>query len=344
MVWSRDGETECPPLSIILPRLYLGAESDVTQDRLASLDISYVLSVSRCSPRPPFLPCSRHLRIPIDDSLRDDLLPWIPQALRFIDKAMSSGASVLIHCAAGISRSPALAVAYIMYSSGMDLDQAYRFVKERRPAISPNFNFLGQLQHFQGTLRQKAGGGGCDFLDNELPSINRNNNQADAVENSCQQRRSNADANGNHETLWTLNQQEVQTPFRTSGPSPRASLQPAPKPTQPQLPAASLSERRKSLSLSLAPLGVCAPATTRHSHQSAPRSVHERESGAKTRSEETCKSPQSKHKTSEAKDQGLLSPLGCTLSRLLDWGERMLLGGVFAHPVKMGQPALPYRC
>lgn len=42
------------------------------------------------------------------------------------DAAMSSGASVLVHCAAGISRSPALAVAYVMYSSGMDLDQAYR--------------------------------------------------------------------------------------------------------------------------------------------------------------------------------------------------------------------------
>ena len=32
----------------------------------------------------------------------------------------------------------------------------FRFVKERRPSISPNFNFLGQLQHFQGTLSQTA--------------------------------------------------------------------------------------------------------------------------------------------------------------------------------------------
>lgn len=115
-----------------------------------------MLSVSRCSPQPTFLPNSQYLRIPIDDSLRDDLLPWIPQALRFIGKyivlqlrlaelvhalhllcltlvlclvldgAMSLGCSVLVHCAAGISRSPALAVAYIMYRLGMDLDHAYR--------------------------------------------------------------------------------------------------------------------------------------------------------------------------------------------------------------------------
>nr|XP_057905426.1 dual specificity protein phosphatase 16 [Doryrhamphus excisus] len=356
MVWSRDGETERPPLSIILPRLYLGAESDVTQDRLASLGISYVLSVSRCSPRPSFLPCSRHLRIPIDDSLRDDLLPWIPQALRFIDTAMSSGASVLVHCAAGISRSPALAVAYIMYSLGMDLDQAYRFVKERRPSISPNFNFLGQLQHFQGTLRQKTTSG--DLLDNDLPSINHNNNHTptmihQAGENSCQQRHSSPDANGNQRlfssgTLWTINQEEVQTPFRVS--SPRT------KPTQLQPPAgsASLSERRKTLSLCLTPLGVCPATTTHPSNQpentNASKSVHKREPGAKTQRnsgslKQTEESTQSKSShTSEVKDQGLLSPLGCTLNKLLDWGERMLLGGVFAHPVKMGQPALPYRC
>ncbi|KAK2829816.1 hypothetical protein Q7C36_017806 [Tachysurus vachellii] len=130
-------QSEQAPLSRILPQLYLGAESDVTQDCLSARGISYVLSVSRCCPQPSFLPQSQYLRIPIDDSLRDDLLPWIPQALRFIDGAMSLGCSVIVHCAAGISRSPALAVAYIMYSLEMDLDHAYRFVKERRPTISP---------------------------------------------------------------------------------------------------------------------------------------------------------------------------------------------------------------
>ena len=58
------------------------------QDSLSARGISYVLSVSRCSPQPSFLPASQYLRIPIDDSLRDDLLPWIPAALRFIGTRM----------------------------------------------------------------------------------------------------------------------------------------------------------------------------------------------------------------------------------------------------------------
>ena len=33
MVWSRERDSERPPLSVILPQLYLGAESDVTQVR-----------------------------------------------------------------------------------------------------------------------------------------------------------------------------------------------------------------------------------------------------------------------------------------------------------------------
>ncbi|XP_043084695.1 LOW QUALITY PROTEIN: uncharacterized protein si:ch211-195b15.8 [Puntigrus tetrazona] len=187
MVYYRDGQSERPPLSRILPHLYLGAETDVTQDGLSDRDISYVLSVSRCCPQPSFLPQSQYLRIPIDDSLRDDLLPWIPQALHFIDGAMSRGCSVLVHCAAGISRSPALAVAYVMYSLKMDLDHAYRFVKERRPTISPNFNFLGQLQLFQGTLSLKNNNTNLNAqqsvkpLDNCLKPASEKNNSSSTV-------------------------------------------------------------------------------------------------------------------------------------------------------------------
>ncbi|XP_049416297.1 uncharacterized protein si:ch211-195b15.8 [Epinephelus fuscoguttatus] len=403
MVWSRERETERPPLSVILPRLYLGAESDVTQDGLASLGISYVLSVSRCSPQPSFLPCSRYLRIPIDDSLWDDLLPWIPQALNFIDAAMSSGASVLVHCAAGISRSPALAVAYIMYSLGMDLDHAYRFVKERRPSISPNFNFLGQLQHFQGTLSQKASGDDLLMkqLDNCPLSINDSvihthtslnmNYQADSVTSNSaelkqahtenlhftaktQQRHSHLDGSGNqllslsgklrtlHLTL-NQNQQQVQTSCEVPAPNPCETVKPAAMPTQLPAGSAPLSEKRKSLTLLLTPLGICPPSSANSSQQprdtAMSKTFHNSETGekpeAKTQStpgsyrqaEDTCReqSPsRSQCSRAEVKEQGLLSPFTFTINKLLGWGERLLLGGLFAHPVRMGQPSLPYRC
>ncbi|XP_012737579.2 uncharacterized protein si:ch211-195b15.8 [Fundulus heteroclitus] len=387
MVWSRDSEAQRPPLSVILPRLYLGAERDVTQDGLASLGISYVLSVSRCSPQPSFLPCSRYLRIPIDDSLWDDLLPWIPQALSFIDAAMSSGASVLVHCAAGISRSPALAVAYIMYSLEMDLDHAYRFVKERRPSISPNFNFLGQLQLFQGTLNKKASS--CDLMkrqeENQRPSTGDRVNtslcsqnklyQTHTVtgdsshhEDTTQTRHSLIDNSGNKRGPWTLdltpcqNRQYNQKPCQAPALSPREPRKPGPQCTQLQFPSgsASLLEKRKSLTLSLTPMGTCPPSSASGSPPSGGSPelkagpVHSRDGaeGEPRSDSNVCRPAGDPHREHSpcrsecrrAEAKGQLSPFSITLNRLLDWGERVLLGGVFVHPVKMGQPALPYRC
>lgn len=45
-------------------------------------------------------------------------------------------------------------------------------MKERRPSISPNFNFLGQLQHFQGSLRQKSSDGSLVIQPLDSPDPN----------------------------------------------------------------------------------------------------------------------------------------------------------------------------
>ncbi|XP_028311616.1 tyrosine-protein phosphatase vhp-1 [Gouania willdenowi] len=323
MVWSAEREGEQPQLSLILPQLYLGAERDVTQEQLTSLGISYVVNVSRCSLQPTFLPDSRYLRIPIDDSLWADLLPWIPQALRFIDAALSSGASVLVHCAAGISRSAALAVAYIMYHLEMDLDHAYRFVKERRPSISPNFNFLGQLQHFQGTLSQRSFTGGSlvshlDVCPSSFADVIDSSERVTA--DSARHGRSGENQQQEQEVVELMlhgNQQHVQS-TRTVPPAGHHE-----EPTRTQ---ASLSERRRSLTLSLSPLG--------NSSSSLNNGHHSTVGG----------NPSRKSRMEETKGTVLLSPFSFTLNKLMDWGERVLLGGVFMPTVRMGQPALPYRC
>uniref|UniRef100_A0A8C4SCZ5 protein-tyrosine-phosphatase n=2 Tax=Erpetoichthys calabaricus TaxID=27687 RepID=A0A8C4SCZ5_ERPCA len=147
-------EHEAPPLSPILSHLYLGALSDVNEEVLQALGISHVMNVSRSCPQPPFLPEAHFHRVPINDSHSEDLLPFLGGALDFIDLVLSQHGRVLVHCLAGVSRSAAVAIAYTMRHLGMTLDEAYRYVKERRPSISPNFNFLGQLQQFQSMLSQ----------------------------------------------------------------------------------------------------------------------------------------------------------------------------------------------
>lgn len=91
--------------------------------------------------------------------------------LFILEKARQNNGRVFIHClglfvcfsfffkfylfvflVAGISRSPALAVAYIMRHLNLPADDAYRYIKVRRSHISPNFNFLGQLYEYERSL------------------------------------------------------------------------------------------------------------------------------------------------------------------------------------------------
>uniref|UniRef100_A0A8D0LCR1 Dual specificity phosphatase 16 n=1 Tax=Sphenodon punctatus TaxID=8508 RepID=A0A8D0LCR1_SPHPU len=142
----------------ILPHLYLGCQRDVLNKELMQQnDISYVLNASNTCPKPDFIPESHFLRVPVNDSFCEKILPWLDKSVDFIEKAKASNGRVLVHCLAGISRSATIAIAYIMKRMDMSLDEAYRFVKEKRPTISPNFNFLGQLLDFEKMIKNQTG-------------------------------------------------------------------------------------------------------------------------------------------------------------------------------------------
>lgn len=142
----------------ILPHLYLGCQRDVlNQDLMQQNDIVYVLNASNTCPKPDFIPEARFLRVPVNDSFCEKILPWLDRSVDFIEEAKACNARVLVHCLAGISRSATIAIAYIMKRMDMPLDEAYRFVKEKRPTISPNFNFLGQLLDFEKRIQSPPG-------------------------------------------------------------------------------------------------------------------------------------------------------------------------------------------
>ncbi|NXS89833.1 DUS16 phosphatase, partial [Erpornis zantholeuca] len=141
----------------ILPHLYLGCQRDVLNKELMQQnDIGYVLNASNTCPKPDFIPESHFLRVPVNDSFCEKILPWLDKSVDFIEKAKASNGCVLVHCLAGISRSATIAIAYIMKRMDMSLDEAYRFVKEKRPTISPNFNFLGQLLDFEKKIKNQS--------------------------------------------------------------------------------------------------------------------------------------------------------------------------------------------
>ena len=59
------------------------------------------------------------------------------------------GGRVLVHCSQGVSRSTALAIAYLMWKLGQPYDEVYKAVRALRGVASPNIGFTCQLLQWQ---------------------------------------------------------------------------------------------------------------------------------------------------------------------------------------------------
>lgn len=142
------------PATTVLPFLLLGNERDAEDHaQLRRLGVGYVLNVTAHLPGQPVEAGIRTKRLPATDSCQQNLKQYFEEAFAFIDEAHEANSKVLIHCQAGVSRSPTITIAYLMQHLGLSLVDAYSFVKRRRPIISPNLNFMGQLMELETSLR-----------------------------------------------------------------------------------------------------------------------------------------------------------------------------------------------
>jgi hypothetical protein len=58
----------------------------------------------------------------------------------------------LIHCNLGISRSSSILIAYLIAKYGLCLYAAFKYVKDKRLQIAPNYSFLRQLKQFEESI------------------------------------------------------------------------------------------------------------------------------------------------------------------------------------------------
>lgn len=93
----------------------------------------------------------------LHDSHTQALFPILPEIVESIDAVVVAGGKCLVHCQAGISRSAALVLAYLVNKSKMSLDDAFDHLRERRPVASPNLHFWSELQRYEHMLRRARG-------------------------------------------------------------------------------------------------------------------------------------------------------------------------------------------
>lgn len=146
--YQKSRTTFYPEINQVYENIYIG-NYDMARDKqkLNELGITHILCCGSYLEK--FHPNDFvYKQLELDDSLEQDILYCIEEAIEFIN----SGFKTFIHCHEGISRSASILIAFIMWKEKLKLEDAKSFLKEKRPKINPNSNFLEQLAKFQKSL------------------------------------------------------------------------------------------------------------------------------------------------------------------------------------------------
>ena len=142
--------------SLYLSSHALAAEPAV----LRALGVTHVINVTPDHPdaKGESADQLRYLRIPANDSCDQDLSTYFSRASDFIDRAFAgAGATVLVHCRHGQSRSATVVAAWLMRRDPtLTSEAALSYLRECRPRVRPNEAFrkqLAGLQHQSGDDR-----------------------------------------------------------------------------------------------------------------------------------------------------------------------------------------------
>lgn len=123
--------------------LYLGDLHAANDHELRQkYNIKAIISVSKY--QISIMGLNEYLQIPCKDEPNIMLFRWFRITSEFIERNLEKG-SVLIHCNHCISRSPTIAIAYMINKLHIRPDDALSIIHINRPCACPNPGFWKQL-------------------------------------------------------------------------------------------------------------------------------------------------------------------------------------------------------
>jgi len=150
----------------IIPHVWVGNANDAqNRDRLCRNNITHIVNCT------PDLPCKwedkyRYLRVKILDLPSEHIIKYFNPVSKFIDEAVKQNGNVLVHCSAGISRSPTFVLSYMIQYNNMHFQDAYTKMQSLRKIVAPNVSFLGQLLEFEKRIHSSS----SQLEENKCPS------------------------------------------------------------------------------------------------------------------------------------------------------------------------------
>jgi len=142
--------------SEILPWLFLGSEQNALDiNELDYHNISFILNCGFECENTSHNKKYSYLKLNIKDLADFDIKSFFKEAHDFINKAKFNSKNILIHCFAGLSRSPSIVISYLMKELKYSYIDAYNYVKEKRPQIKINIDFLLILKKYEKELNEE---------------------------------------------------------------------------------------------------------------------------------------------------------------------------------------------
>ncbi|XP_026667203.1 dual specificity protein phosphatase 19-like [Ceratina calcarata] len=127
----------------IIPGLFLSSQDPVVhKELLQQYEIRHILSVGIDAPiKYDFI---KYYYCDLLDLPESNLLAVVKKCVRIIHENRDE--NILVHCNAGVSRSSAIVISYLMALENIKYDDAHDRVKMIRNCIKPNEGFVQQLK------------------------------------------------------------------------------------------------------------------------------------------------------------------------------------------------------
>jgi hypothetical protein len=119
------------------PGIFIGSYSSVLDENLVKNEIDVVLNMARECEYTLHTPCTQLVKIGIDDG-RLANCGVFEKAADVIADARKDGKKVLVHCAAGVSRSATAVMTYLMLYENFGWADALCHLQETRPCVNPH--------------------------------------------------------------------------------------------------------------------------------------------------------------------------------------------------------------
>jgi len=198
--------------SQILPQLYLGSEWTARDKKmLLQMRVTHILNAANELPNYfekeedcPFV----YLKVPLHDDEDETIVEFFDKSSDFIHSVLGkepvtaesesdrraekreetgTAGSCFVHCAAGVSRSASLVLAYLMKFRSLTLKEAFGLIFAQRPIIGPNEGYAMQLYELEKKL----------FGSNSVELVPREDHEASDGESELDEEES---AESNHDS------------------------------------------------------------------------------------------------------------------------------------------------